>query len=58
MRHAVERASGGMMYIPTFIKFGSCVPELLRRKRMNTDRLKGEQAYFHFLRVRKVDSKY
>jgi hypothetical protein len=54
MKYAVEMGSGAVIYIPSFIKIGSGVRKLIGGIHRHTDSMVIAQAYFNFLKVRKV----
>jgi hypothetical protein len=40
MKYAAEMGSGAMIYIPSFIKFGSAIQKLIRGIHRHTDSMK------------------
>jgi hypothetical protein len=58
MTYAVEKGSGAMIYIPSFINIGSGIQKLLERgySDTETDRQHGDLTnLFYFFNIRKAD---
>jgi hypothetical protein len=53
MKYAIERGSGVMIYIPSFIKIGSGIQKLMWGD-THTDSMVNALAYFHFFKIGKV----
>jgi hypothetical protein len=54
MKHTVEMDSGAIIYIPSFIKIGSAIQNLIWRIHKHTKSMEITQTYIHFSKIRKV----
>jgi hypothetical protein len=54
MSHVVDTISGGMTYIPSFIKIGSSFQKLSGGKHVYTHSKAISKAYFYILKIRNV----